>query len=191
MPSSSTPRPAVTASRICACGAAGCPTLDYQTGRNQRAFEPQTDVLVVHSWKVLCALDRHVIDMFPFPEPFPETEHIALDARALTYQHHWLLFYHIIRRFPNLRDLSVMSRGCRELAKAPLSSQLTLMDDHDMERGPPAKLVCERVEAELKSPRLIDPDIVEWSQLRCPAAQLVDMILVSDPGSTSLLFIRK
>lgn len=90
---------------------------------------------------------------------------------------YWLPLYHIFWRFPNLQELSIAFRSCQESAETRFSLQLAHMDNFVVEEGSQEELVCERVEANLKSSQLIDPGTSESNQLWSPTAQLVGMVL--------------
>lgn len=74
-----------------------------------------------------------------------------------------------------------MFRGCQESAETIFSPQLAHVDDFTMEEGSQEDLVCECVEANPKSPQLIDPGISESNKLWSPTAQLVEMVLGARP----------
>lgn len=155
----------------------GVQPLDYQIGQGQRAFDPEMDVVFSYSWRLLYALDRHVIDTFPFPDPFLNIRHIAMNASALTYEGHWLPFHHIFRRFSKVQNLYIVFEDSRDFVETRLSPQLARFNKHDRRKGSQEDLVCERIEESLKSPQLIEPEINHSNQLWSPTTQLVGMVL--------------
>lgn len=154
----------------------GVQALDYQIGQENRAFDPQIDVLFADSWRLFYALDRHVINTFPFPKPFLDVSHIALDAQALRHEGHWLRFHHIFRRFPKLQNLSIVCPHAQVSAARSPSVPLARLERYDVRKNSEEDRICERIRAELRDPRLVDPETKYSSELWNPAAQLVGIV---------------
>lgn len=151
----------------------GVQPTDYQIGKGQRLFEPEIDIVFVRTWRLLCALDRHVIHAFPFPDSFLDVKHIALDVETTTYKNCWLPFYHIFQRFPKLRNLSIVFQGGREFAETRLHPRLARITEYDVEESSQEELVCQRVDGSLQSHQLINPVMKYSNHLWSPTTQLV------------------